>query len=1167
MANPFDQFDQVQTPANPFDQFDAPEATVPSVPSGPLEFQPDLTKEDILSNPDYMNVIEQDLMLRQGGEGLMSQAARGAKRFLGAASTQMYSDMTPEDKFEMWQELQRDLAAGQTVTLGNEIALVASIPDEEKIKLQNSYKLFESMGNIFTTGTWGETFEGVGDYIQATLVDPTTVLGLGVGRAYSKAGSKAATVALREAVDRGVQMGLENVAKSGVKGAARTTAEAAAREAGQAAFRNGTQAIAKQAAKKEGLAQIGAEFVTNVGKDILYQSKVLMPTGTQEEYSYGQTAIAAIGTIALPAMVYGAKSLGTGAEIAAKKLADKYGLTNQFEAYKDVASQATKLTKDEITQKVKERLDIGSVTDSLKKSFEDFENYKDVMPSWIKAKQNAKDWLTEGGIDAKATNYRQDFFRRFLVGSVDDKGRQVGDGFINALEKAGFVYVPRDANDTITNFVADAVHWMEDSVIEGIVKKYEASAGVKLGLGYDAQSVAAGLKLQESLSGQYLNIMSIAKRKLGKNATLKDLEEFAIKVIDGKDGPDAAYLAYIQSVWKRNLTSHPATTAVNLIGFAGMSAFNTVSDLVHAGLAGAVGVTKKGAARQEYFTQARGSLSGAGRRIVNILKWDDTIKEAEQFLELRPDVAKDLMAVLAGDSGTRDAREFFNVGTDKWYINAAEEYTTAMQTVSGVMLQDEITKLWGFMGNFDQALMKEYGVPYAEFMKRSDWVVEMATDRFNKKVLGPTLERTQRETGSYTWSDKVGKSPALGVAKEIESLSNSRIFGWVIPFGRWFNTSTAFISDYTGASLLYNTAMKYGKVKGSQDVQLLDYAAKAAAGWGAVAVMYPEAMERLNSGEPWNIRVLADGTREDITNKFPENLTSYVAQVVAHVVKDGEVPTDLEWSGVETFFTNALRTPGEAVDAFKNSVQEMFDGNLVSGIGGLIASSAGNTISGATRPLDPINKAIMIFGGDMENPDRRQGSKWLNEATRYVDKIFALPRQETRQLPTTGTSRVDIAKTFSGIATRAKDSLADKMFASIGSEAWREVKWNGDPMVKNRMDEIISNIINTRAREYLAKYPDFFDMDLDSRTRITRQMVDVAKNDAKGVFESGNSDRDKALVALYALNQFSDKRALKWAQETLKVDDLAELVAEPGGAEKLQAVLDYATAYKDRLLK
>lgn len=1165
MTNLFDQFDQT---GNLFDQFDKkPEIDIPVQKTGPVDFGSDLTKEDILANPDAMNVIEQYLMVQQGGSDLVSKVGRGTARLFGGASTQMDSDMTPEEKFEMWQEINRDLISGQTVTLGNEIALVNSLSDEDKIKLQNSYKLFDSMGNIFTTGTWGEMFEGVGDYIQATVYDPTTVIGLGVGRAYSKAGAKAATVALREAVDRGVQLSLQQVAKSGVKGTAKATAEAAAKQAGQQAFKAGTEALAKQAAKKQGLAITGTEFVSNVGKDILYQSKVLMPTDTQEEYNYGQTALAAIGTVVLPVTIYGAKALGTGVEIAAKNVAEKFGLTNQFATYKDIASQATRLTKDEITQKVKDRLDLGVVNASLKDSFEKFNQFKDTMPSWEKAKQEAQSWFDKGGVDLVATQHTQDFFRRFLLGSVNVKGEQLGDGFAGALAKAGFVYVPRDADDTITNFYGDAIKWLDADLLEKVVKDYEASAGVKLGMGYTPESVSNAFKLQESLAGQYLNIMSIARRKFGRgDVTLKDLENYASKLMDGKDEADAAYLAYTQSVWKRNLTAHPATTAANLVGFTQMTAYNTVADIIHAGLAGATGLIKKGAERQAYFNQAKGSFLGAGRRGLNLLKWDDTIREAEQLLELRPDIAKQLMSVISGDSGSRNAKEFFNVGDDKWYINAAETYTTAMQKVSGVMLQDEMTKLWGFMGNFDQAIMREYGIPYAEFMKKPDWIVEMATDRFNKNVFGPAMERTQRETGSYTWSEKVSKSPALGVAKFIEGLSNNKGLGFVFPFGRWFNTSTAFISDFTPATLIYNTILKVKGDKGAESIDLLKDASKMAAGLGLVAFMLPEAKERLENGDPWNIRVLPDGTREDITNKFPENMTSWLAQMGAHFKKDGEVPVELWQAGRDTFFTNAFRTSGEALQELKESLDLVAQMDI-EGFSNIIASASSNIISGITRPLDPVNKAIMIFDGDMTNPDRRQGAKWLNEATRYIDRIFALPRQEARQAPTTGVTRVDTTKAFTGFGTDNKNSIADKMFASVGSEAWREIKWQGDPVVKNRLDGIISTLVNNRAREFLSKYPDFFDSGLDRRISITRQMVAVAKEDAMSILKSGNSDKDKALVALSKLNQFSDRRALKYAQEALKVDDLAELVAEPGGAEKLEAILDYATAYKDKLLR
>jgi hypothetical protein len=1177
MTNYFDRFDNLRVPEQPapapaqgtnyFDKFDnlrsvAPEPT----------FGTNLTRSQILENPEAMSIIDKGLLIRQGGEDLVGKVGRGVKWLSGGSDTQLMTNATPEEKFEMWQEHMRSLAAGQTVTLGNELAFVASATDEEKEILRQNNQLFESMGNIFTgSDSWAETAEGVGDYLVASVWDPTTLLGLGVGRLYSQAGSQAAKVALKEAIKTGAELATKEAIKGG---ATKVAAKAAGDLAAKEALKKGTAVIATQAAKRQGLALTGTEFVTSVGKDALYQSGVLMPTGTTSEYSYSQTALAGLGALALPALVYGAKGLAKGVEASAEALSKKYGLTNQFRTYKEVSANAVKMTKDEITQAVKDRIDTGLLNSKFKSSFENFNQYKDTMPSWTKAKEDAAKFLDDGGIDLAATTHQKNFFKQFFFGNVGQDGKAIDSGFVGALQDSGFAYIPRDADDKITNFIGDAISWLDDDIVEAAVKSYEAAAGVNLGVGYDSKSLASVFKLDESLAAQYLNLMSYASKKLGKGAKLKDLAGAASRILDGDDSMDPAYLAYTQSVWKRLLTSHPATTAVNIIGFGQMSLMNSMADVIQAGLSASMGVghtvarTGKAGA---YFRQAKGSFLGSVRRGVNLLNWDATMKEAEDLLEIRPDVAKELFSVISGDSGVRDARKFFNVGTDKWYINSAEKYTTAMQKISGVMLQDEMTKLWGFMGNFDQAIMREYGIPYADFMKKSDWIVEMGTDRFNAKVLGPALERTQRETGSFSWSDKSGRSPALFAAKAIESVSNNSAGGWVIPFGRWFNTATALLSDYSGASFLYNSALKAGKVKGSQNVELLEYAAKGAAGWALAYNMLPEAEERLANGDPWNIRVLSDGTREDITNKFPENAISLAAQMLAHRIKDEEVPDMLIEQGLSTFFTSTFRSTEESLNVLMESLGQVLKGDIALPASNLAGMTTGKILSGATRPLDPINKAIMLYSGDLENPDRRQGAEWLNQSLRYIDQVFpSLTGQanlpERKYATTGGAGRVDVAKTFSGIGTKPQNSVADKMFSSVGSESWREIKWQGDVLVKARMDEIISTLINDQARVILAQYPDFFDKPLDARLRLVDRMKEAARKDAKSLFESGIEENDRALVALDKLSKFSDKRALKKAQEALEVEDLSELVDKPGGAEELEFILDYATTYRDRLI-
>jgi hypothetical protein len=101
----------------------------------------------------------------------------------------------------------------------------------------------------------------------------------------------------------------------------------------------------------------------------------------------------------------------------------------------------------------------------FKNSFENFNNYKDTMPSWIKAKEDAKAYFDAGNKNLIASTHTEDFFRRFLVGNVNVKGEQLGGGLSEALEKAGFVYVPRDSEDTITNFIGDAINWLDKDIV------------------------------------------------------------------------------------------------------------------------------------------------------------------------------------------------------------------------------------------------------------------------------------------------------------------------------------------------------------------------------------------------------------------------------------------------------------------------------------------------------------------------------------------------------------------------------------------------------------------------------------------------------------------------------------------------------------------------------
>ena len=113
-----------------------------------------------------------------------------------------------------------------------EIGYVASAEDDALAAMGEGYKLFERMDNAFVgEGTWSESFDAVGDYMSAAIWDPTTVLSLGVGKVFATGGTKAASIALKEAAKAAAEAAAKNAIKKGAtKKAATAAGEAAARQ-------------------------------------------------------------------------------------------------------------------------------------------------------------------------------------------------------------------------------------------------------------------------------------------------------------------------------------------------------------------------------------------------------------------------------------------------------------------------------------------------------------------------------------------------------------------------------------------------------------------------------------------------------------------------------------------------------------------------------------------------------------------------------------------------------------------------------------------------------------------------------------------------------------------------------------------------------------------------
>jgi hypothetical protein len=1119
-----------------------------------------LTREDFLKDPKLMSFVRNGLSIRNNNGGFVNSTADAAITAAGGVAINFVDKLNDEDAFELWQNRHRSFAGGQTVTTFGE-ARIATFSDEEtRARLGADYLLFDSMDNAFTgNGTWGETFDALGDYASAAIWDPTTVVGLGVGRLYTAGGAKAASQGIKLAAQETFKNVLQReVAKGVAKQVATQTAKAAAKSAAKKGF--------MKIGMKQAAVMATPDIIANVGLDALYQN-TMIKTGVQEEFSFSQSAVAAMGAIALPLAVGATKLSVKGVERVFK--GTKYEGT--FSAYKELKNTLAGKSPAQITAAIKQRINLNAVDASLRSTFDDFnKNIMNYLP-WADAKVEAGKLLKANNLPVGAEDVDNLFWHTFLTG--DQKGKS--KGFIESLSDAGFVMVDRDPLDKTSNWIGDAISWMPDNLVSKIVTDFESAIGVKLDVGTTGAELAVAFKKRASNAGQILADSSYASRMLREKAVKKPGMARMLKGLGGQalDKHPPEYLGYVQSVWKRLMTSAPATVALNVKGWSASVLLNSYSDAVNGALysARAVGKAALGdvVGAKDMLQKGKGTILGMMKRGYAIVDYDSTLDTAKNFFEFNPDVHELLFKNLGDTDAVGSLLKRYNLSESNTPLRGLERSVEAVQTVTGTLLQDEVTKSLSFVTNLEQRIMMEYGLSYNDFLDKfgKDAFLEMQTERFVTKAVAPALDRTLRETFSKSWSDKVGAAPMLKVAKAVEAISSHSYGGFVVPFGRFFNTSIAFLGDTTGINAFRWVLKKFG----GYDVDLAqesgqELLAKGIAGWSLFTYFALKGQEKIENGLAWNQeRDETTGEIRDVTYDSPEAYYHLIGQLLGHrLLKDGEVSEDLKAEAFSMVTGQIFRSGEESLKLLSDFVQSALAGDteeLSSTFLDIMLASATNITSGTTRFLDPINQAAMVVTGDYEAPDRRQGYKFFNESLRYVDKLPGLlgmeDNREPRWSPTQGKVPVDVNKSF-GERTTPENSPINMLLNSIGSRDWQKIKWGGDPEVKNRMDELIYPALNTLAASLLEKEPDFFKQPLGYRQNKVQAIITAAKAQAQAVLDTGVG-KDEGLKLLRELSSLPNQANVKKALDYLGIEESpVDIVALEGGPDKLRTLIHLA---------
>lgn len=1149
------------------------------------EYGRPLNKQDFLEDKRLMDLVRLNMeaRYRTGNYGVGGTGYSYLTSASGGATGRRWQEKSDEELFEMWQNYHRSFAGGQTVTTANEVGYLTQADEDTKAVMGMGYTLFDSMGNIFGKDTsWGEMFDGVGDYISAAVWDPTTIFSLGVGKALSAGGTKVAAEGVRRAAIAAAKEAIKN-------GATRQAAEIAGKKAAQEAIKQASRFTAKEAVKTT--AKYSAvDFAANVGADIAYQN-VLIDTGAQEEYSKLQTGFAALGTLAIPGIAAATKIGSTGARALGAR------------GYTGVSAGTSFMRDEEILNTFLKETISTQVPAKFRETSDSFAKMAPQTPDWRQAADAAKKAVSS----TELGEVNQKFWQTFLFGD-DDLGF---DGLVQTMVKNGVEWVPRNSDDTISRFLGDVISWLGDDTVNTIVKNYETVIGKELllsevdilrrgGTGgmdvavqgankYTADGLADVFRARASWLGQGLAQSSIAKQYLAPDAGNAGQRIFS-QAVDGADPTvgqfveglvnnvrtkpveqDPKRLSYVQSVWKRLLTAHPATTGLNVKGWAMMYGSNTISDLVQGTMQIALSpipVLRGADSTAKAYQMGKGSILGALRRGSNILDPNDTLRGAEEYLALKPEIAEELFAVISGDAGIDDVVKRFELNPDSKLVAGTEKTVRTVQGLVGVALQDELTKHISFMSALDTAVRREYGETFTDFIENrsaSEAFQEMMSTRWKTRVDAWALDRAVRETASKTWTAKNrGANLMREGASLIETLSNNAALGYAVPFGRFFNTATATLGDYTGM----NFVRFIGKKAFKRDINFaeeegLALAARAAVGLTGFYLASEPSMEKLKEGLAWNQERRPDGSIQDNTYDWPESIFRIMGQVLAHARQDGwgEVPKELAAEGMAVLGAQTFRTLDDAGKSIYQLGEAILSLNPEEAGALLLEQSLGmmaNVVSGATRPLDPINQAAMIYQGDTATPDRRQGVKFINEATRYIDHLFGdlssnLPDRAypTRNEPV----GVDIGRSFGGTRSTPEPLPVERMLASIGRPNWTAVKWQGPAEVKNRLDELIGPILNTEAAIALEKNKDFFDMSLNQRQKITNDVITTARKTTNRIFESSTKTEDKGLELVRDLSKV-DKKDLARAQDYLGFDgDPIDMLAEENGLQNLELLL------------
>lgn len=1057
----------------------------------------------------------------------------------------------------------RGFAAGNSVRSVSELAWLNSLDEEELQSVGEAYSIAENMEGLLTGEMSArERVGGLWDYTRTSLLDPANLLGFAIGKVAATGGTKTATTVARKAAQDAFR---RTLTQQTAKGVSREVAREAAEKAGQKvwnetliqlgkesteravarqALPSGVRRLTTTAGVREVAAATAFDSALAVGTDIAYQYGMII-TGNQEEYSALQGGLSALG-----GLVMGGIQIGG---IAATGRTGFVIPENGFRPSKEANARVVKQLGEDLTRFVEEG------------------NWKADVAS---------------GRELKDLDTR--FWNTLLLGDEDLEIK----GVLRSMREQGYVWVGRSKDDKVTNYIGDVLKTAPEEDVRAFINLFENKTGVKMtdlspegeGIqevtGQFVEQFANTLKRKMSDAGRTLAAASTASRILGKDVTeitngdygrllLGDVPTQETKNLFSRSIEKSMDIAgsrfeKFQNNTIRMIVSNLATTQLNVGGWAFASTLNSISDIGLATLHGGGKMLKaltgdmKGA--KEGWNMVAQSAALQRQKLANILDPQMTYDMFMAMAEANPKNFRELLYVLPGGvEDTSKLSRFTGFDPDqKMFGNITEDYVDKMGKLQFVKLQDVWTKSQEYMYQLDKGIRQKYNMSLADFMSDPNVAAKMATEDY-MRIHAKANYETMRAIFSQSFK---GKGMLGEVARVIEDARNIPGVGILVPFGRFFNNTIAFMSDATGVSLV-------GKAMGKNQQRTFgELGIRAAVSYGFVATLAQNELDYLDKGLNWDQEI--DETTGEVVSvryAFPYSAYKAAARLTAYKVSGREIPTELSQQIFKDVFGQLTRQLDESTQGVMDLINAAISddapdaGKMALDTVGKIASQFG---SAWTRSLEPFNQTLALAKGtDFSAMDRKQGSEIINNTLRYVDQFamsFGLIEGQQRYDAARGEPRADASKFFSPVRTQGPLSNTERIMNAIGRPTYLLNSMSMSPEADNRYNQLFNSLIEKRAGELWGK-KSFQNGNLEQRQFQIDNLIKETKEYVVGIMEMNvakSGDRYlKRMLDLSNKGRSNVERALKEHFDGRSLSDL--------NYNELVALEDYLKYKKDIL--